>query len=411
MYLRHLRNQLAAIPFAAWIIIGGQFLVGLGNVGPILSIFFQGSLELRVLEISALLSVRLWSQRGGAVFAGIAADRFGARRTMVAGLLIRGASNVLLAVATGFPGLLLGVFLMGAGSALFTPASKKALLGAAGKADPVFLLSLRNASRNLGFAVGPTACLLIAASSMRLALFLAAATSLVFAVAAQGWAPADAVREQRTSWHPAVAVRDLSNRRVLLLFCALVFFFALYTQLEFTVSLVAEATYSRSAVALLWISNAIAVVLLQLWLSGWMARNAIHVVVGGGLATFAFAFLLFALNLGLPVFLLGVFVFTVGEIVVEPKVDDELARLLPSRSLATGFGLLGFALSIGGTLGYYLGGRALDVASSAARYAPMWLAFGAVAALGAATVFMTFRSAFARPLEAPSGMPNDEVAG
>jgi MFS family permease len=385
--LRGLRRE-------AWAIIGGLFVVGVGNymVIPFFALYCTKQLGLSSVQVGMLLTMRLWTQRGCALVGGMLADRLTPRRVMIAGMLCRFAGFLGIAASGHFYQLAIFTALTGFGSALYTPAGKSALIGLSASSDKLLILALRNTAYNVGGALGPIIGLAGAFISYRwtlvggAALFIAAAIAIALLVT-------DRPAAQRTR---PLALRGaralLADHRVFALCVALAVFFAFYVQLELTLPLFANHAYSDSAVALLFIANAAVTILLQLPLSGWIERLNLTSALAVGFGCTGLGFLLIAVPLGLPGFVLGMIVFSLGEILVEPKIDSEIGEIAPASLLGTGFGLASLACSIGGAVGHELGAVGLPMA---ARHGGEWwffLVLGIAGVISAYVIAVTVRA-------------------
>lgn len=387
-------RRLRAVRREAWAIIGGLFVVGVGNymVIPFFALYCTKQLGLSAVQVGVLLTMRLWTQRGCALVGGMLADRFTPRRVMIAGMLCRFVGFLGIAASGTFYELAIFTALTGFGSALYTPAGKSALIGLSAGGDKLLILALRNTAYNVGGALGPVVGLAGAYISYRWTLvgggclFVAAAIAIALLVT------------DRPAGHLArpMALRGarslLADVRVLALCIALLVFFALYVQLELTLPLFANHAFSDSAVALLFIVNAAVTILLQLPLSGWIDRLSIASALAVGFACTGLGFLLIAVPLGVPSFVLGMIVFSLGEILVEPKIDSELGGIVPASLLGTAFGLASLACSIGGALGHELGAVGLPMAARLGNEAWFFIALGIAGVIAACAISMTVRA-------------------
>jgi len=92
----------------------------------------------------------------GQAFAGIAVDRYGARRVLMAGVSLLAASGVALSVAVNYPMLLLAVALAGIGNSVFHPADFSLLNKKVSPSRLGHAFSVHGLSGNLGWAIGAT---------------------------------------------------------------------------------------------------------------------------------------------------------------------------------------------------------------------------------------------------------------
>ena len=111
------------------ILLGTQlvFNVGFYAVIPFLAGAMGGDFGLDAAAVGLVLGARTFSQQGMFLFGGLLADRWGARRAILTGCLVRIAGYATLAAASDFTLFLLGAVLTGAGGALFSPALESRL--------------------------------------------------------------------------------------------------------------------------------------------------------------------------------------------------------------------------------------------------------------------------------------------
>ncbi|MFF0990418.1 MFS transporter [Kocuria nitroreducens] len=106
------------------ILLGAQlvFNIGFYAVVPFLAGAMGTEYGLDAAAIGLVLGARTFSQQGMFLLGGMLADRWGARRSILTGCLVRIAGYATLAAASDFALFLLGAVLTGAGGALFSPA-------------------------------------------------------------------------------------------------------------------------------------------------------------------------------------------------------------------------------------------------------------------------------------------------
>ncbi|GAB2602798.1 MFS transporter [Kocuria himachalensis] len=110
-------------------LLGAQlvFNIGFYAVVPFLAGAMGTEYGLDAAAIGLVLGARTFSQQGMFLLGGMLADRWGARRAILTGCLVRIVGYATLAAASGFALFLLGAVLTGAGGALFSPALESRL--------------------------------------------------------------------------------------------------------------------------------------------------------------------------------------------------------------------------------------------------------------------------------------------
>jgi MFS family permease len=160
------------------------FNIGFYAVVPFLALVMTQDFGMTATAVGVVLGARVFSQQGLFLVGGMITDRWGPRRAMLAGCLVRISGYLTLALAGSFPLFLLGAVLTGMGGALFSPALES-LVGRAeerrrstsGKAPALF--ALLAICGEIGAVAGPLVGALLLGLSFSWAALAGAA---VFAV-------------------------------------------------------------------------------------------------------------------------------------------------------------------------------------------------------------------------------------
>ena len=123
------------------------FNIGFYAVVPFLALVMTRDFGLAATAVGIVLGARVFSQQGLFLVGGMITDRWGPRRAMLTGCLVRVSGYLTLAMAGSFPLFLLGSVLTGMGGALFSPAleslvgtAEERRRGTGGKAPALFAL-------------------------------------------------------------------------------------------------------------------------------------------------------------------------------------------------------------------------------------------------------------------------------
>jgi MFS family permease len=160
------------------------FNIGFYAVVPFLALVMTQDFGMTATAVGVVLGARVFSQQGLFLVGGMITDRFGPRRAMLAGCLVRISGYLTLALAGSFPLFLLGAVLTGMGGALFSPALESLVAKAeerrrntSGKAPALF--ALLAICGEIGAVAGPLVGALLLGLSFSWAALAGAA---VFAV-------------------------------------------------------------------------------------------------------------------------------------------------------------------------------------------------------------------------------------
>jgi FSR family fosmidomycin resistance protein-like MFS transporter len=337
------------------------------------------------------LAITLFNIVGGLVQTpmGYAVDRFGARRVLVAGLILGGAAYVSIGLFPFYPWILCAMALVGVANAVYHPADY-AILGAViepnrlGKA-----FSIHTFAGFLGSAIAPIVMLLGAeAFGFRAAIVAAGVLGLATAVplAMAGWLDRHAASRMPAGATLHIPMRQLLTPAVL----GLVGFFAL-------LSLSSGTLTNYSAVALVTVYGS-SLSAANWALSAFLFASAVGVLAGGVIAdrtrrhgdVAAFGFgtaavlilLVGSVNLGavLVAAAMGMAGFLSG--MISPSRDMLVRAASPPGAFGRVFGIVTTGFNLGGTVGPLIGGWIMD------HNLPRWVFFSSV-------VFMALTSVMA----------------
>ncbi len=350
------------------------FNIGFYAVVPFLALVMFEDLGLGAAAIGVVLGVRTFSQQGLFLLGGVLADRWGPRRSILSGCVLRAAGYCGLAAADSFWPFLLGAVLTGMGGALFSPAVE-GLVGALDRARAAdgsrrrslfaWLVLFGEVGAVTGPLVGtgllPLGFPIVAGSAACLFLTVGVVLWLIMPRGLPTTAPSPrAAAGGHDTW------ACLRERRFLA-FCA---FFGInllaYNQLYFTLPL--ELQQSGAGAGLLGVLFTIASILtiaLQLPASSVAARMGTVAALRAGFSCIAVAFLLITLlgTTGMhlvpglpaatgPVCL--VVLLSLGRMLVGPAGLQQVQGFAGARPLGAYYGLLascgGLAVVCGNTL-------------------------------------------------------------
>lgn len=232
---------------------------------------------------------------------------------------------------------------------------------------------------NAGALAGPlAAAALIAVGWRALHLGIAVILAVSFAAALRlprpvGWTPAPA---------RGLALGMLRERTFLLVFAAVLAATITYNAFEtlFPISLTTAHGVAPSEWGALFVINPILVMLMQMRVTRWTGGWSLGAKLGLALPTMGLAFLPLLVSSALPVLVLIMVVFVLGEMLWAPSADALIARIAPADGRGAFIGTLGVAGGTGSALAPAAG---LHVRAAAGDTA-MWFAVAAVSLVAAA---------------------------
>ncbi len=360
-------NPTASLPLI--VLLADTFTMALGfyMLVPLLALHLLDDLSLTVAVVGVLAAVRSGSQQGLMPWSGMLADRFGHRRAILTGVLVRASGFALFGVADSVTGLVAASVLAGVGGSLFHPASYAMYARLAHDGNRVKIYSLREMLSNLGFVAGPLlggllwsvgfAWVCLAAAGLFVAAFFITMIGLPREPPAGADGPAGRGPLRQ-------ALRD----RAFLRFClAVAGAWVLFSQLYLVVPLrAAEVLPSTVGLGTVYSVAAVVMVVTMLpltkaadrWLRPEVAVALATLALGGGVLVLG----VWRNPAGLVA---GVVVFTVGQALFQPIMNSRVSSFARDDSVASYFGVHGLALAVGGIIGGAGGGFVYGLAEGA----------------------------------------------
>jgi MFS family permease len=351
-----LRANLRALPRPAWILFAGTFINRFGAfVLPFLVIYLtrQGySAAQAGIAASAYGAGHLI----GSMLGGHLADRIGRRETIALSMFASAAAMIVLSQARAYPAILAITLFAGAAAEMYRPAAGALIGDLVPQEQRVTAFAMFRFALNLGFAAGPATAGLLADRSFLLLFLGDAVTSLACGVITLVALPRG-TRSQAKQERAGGAIRHaLKDEPFLLFLLATLCITWIEYQVHTTFPLYLQAAgYSAKTYGFLISLNGVLIVLFELALTGWTQRRPPQAVIALGYALFGIGFALSGLAPVIPVLILSVVVWTVGEMVFAPVTGAYVTDLAPEQYRGGYHGLWVLMWSIGMLLGPSLG--------------------------------------------------------
>ncbi len=370
--------------------IADTFIMGLGFYAlvPLLAYHMLHDLALSVALTGLLAGVRSASQQGMMLWSGLLADRFGHRRAICLGVLLRAAGFVAFGTVDSVPGLAVASVLAGLGGSLFHPASYALYAELAPEQDRNRVYALREMASNVAFVLGPAIGGLLAGSKFTTLCFIAAGLFLLAGLISwTGLRPDHPERRAAGRESTLELLRTVGRNRQFLRFTLVsAAAWALFSQLYLAVPVrIGQVLPGTTSLGLVYTASALVMVATTIPLTRFAERQ-LRTGQTMAVATTALAAGLLILGVlpGLAGIAIGIVVFTLGQVLFLPTLNSTVSRLAPPGAVASYFGANGLALSIGAVLGSSGGGLLFDLGGVLPQWAP-WTIF---AIWGAATAMI-----------------------
>ena len=379
-----LRENLRALPRGAWILFFGTFLNKFGTfVLPFLAIYMT-----RLGYTSAQAGLAIGAYGVGTLCAcllgGYLADRLGRRKTIVLSMGSAALAMLSLSQVRSLPVIVLFSGLAGLTGELYRPASSALLADLVPAGQRVTAFAAYRMALNAGFAFGPATAGLLAKHSF-LWLFVGdAATSLLYGLVAWFALPAGlhgtrTDNSLRETW--TVLRTDQRFRRML---CASLAVGLVFVQVFSTMSLeITRNGFSPSIYGLVISLNGVLIVLCELPLTILTKRYPARQMMALGYLLIGAGFASNALTRTLPLLVLTVVLFTLGEMVAMPISGAYVADLAPAHKRGLYMGTYGLVWSVA-----FIGGPSLGMLLFSASPLALWSACGLLGMMAAGIILV-----------------------
>jgi MFS transporter, DHA1 family, multidrug resistance protein len=353
--------------------------IGFFMLGPLLGVHMINNLGWSAALAGSILAVSGLSQHGFKFVAGAFADRVGYKKAILIGVGVRVVGYGLYGLADSPTGFMLAAFVSGLGGSIFHPASYASYARLVQGTDKSRIFGIREMLSNSGFILGPVVGMFLLKVDFTLVCFASAFMFVIAFVVTWIYLPPLGGDQQNTAFMRlfSSALKD----KPFLLYSALVMgLWALTAQLYLAVPVKADAVLSDpSVVAYLYMGGAIFMVCLQLPVVDMMEKHVApsralalgSIILGGGLLLLGYATDVWGM-------LAAILLFTLGQMISLPLMNNLISRFAGSGLFATYFGLNGIALALGGFLGNSGSGQLFDTVKNHAelQWLPWTLLFG-----------------------------------
>ncbi|ROQ99352.1 putative MFS family arabinose efflux permease [Streptomyces sp. 2132.2] len=326
-----------------------------------------------------LVGLLAFSGQAFSLLTGLLVDRFGARRVMAAGFLLRVLGYVLLGLGgAGAPApLVAGIAAVGVGGSLLGLSTKTLLVSQEG-ADPRTMLALRSTFVNVGVVAGPALGAAVYPLGFGWILAACVLSHLVLGTCLVLRRSVTASRSRPAAGRAPAPAADGApaapwTLRQWLPLCGLgVAYWAIYSQLNVLLPITAnEMTGSAAAISVVFTANGLLVVLFQYTLLRHVFRRATaRTLLVLGFLAFACAYATLIPLAGWYSLLAFVVPVTLAEMLIGPSLDEQAVSAAATRRTGLALGTMSAAGALGSLFGSSAGGYLLQSARGGSE---VWL--------------------------------------
>ncbi len=345
-----------------WQLLGGTTFARTASFMtiPFLAIYLQNDLHASPIMIGLAVGISQLTATFGGFFGGFFTDRFGRKKIIIISMFCWSIVFYGFAFANSVWIFVLCNALNGICRAFFEPASQALMIDYTDEDKRRRLFSIRYTVINLSAVIGLLLGVVISkASSMSFPFLITATVYLLYAIFLV--ITLRRIEEQNTV-NVTQGIGDLmrvllQDSTLMLLIIASVICNFVYMQIDSTMPQLLNLTMADGVAlySVLIVINAATIVILQLPLGILSEKVAIKtsIIFGGGLLALGMLIFHFADNWTL--FIVGMVVFSLGEIFVFPMMSTIIEMIAPAHQKATYLGVMQFQ-NLGGFLGPVLGG-------------------------------------------------------
>ncbi|QYC42012.1 Multidrug resistance protein MdtH [Nonomuraea coxensis DSM 45129] len=362
---------------------------------PYLAQYLSAGAGLAAWTIGLVLGLRNLSQQGMFLIGGTLADRLGHKPVIMAGCALRTAGFALFGLTTSLPLLIVAAVVTGFAGALFNPAARAYLAGAAGERK-VAAFAVFNVFYQAGILLGPVVGVVLLTTGFTAVCLSAAAIFAVLTVL-QGLclparrAPAADRQPVLRDWRQAFGDRAfVSFAAAMIASCALSYQTYLALPLE-----VQRSGGGEAGVTAMYVISALLGIAGQVRLTAWCSKRwSRGQAISRGLALMGIAFLPLAATAGLrlpagwamlPVAGCTV-LLTAGTLVAFPFEMATIADMAGDRLIGTYYGLYNLLSGLGIMVGNLLSGVLIDAARASRLDGLPWLLLAVAGLMSAGAV-------------------------
>jgi MFS family permease len=373
------RDNLRALPPAAWILFAGTFVNRFGTFVIPFLILYLNRAGFTVAQAGMAVAAYGLGHIIAASAGGHLADRIGRRNTIVLSMFGSAAAMLALSQARGYAAIVILTCITGAISELYRPASYALVGDLVAEEHRVVAFGLYRFAVNLGVAAGPATAGFLADHSFVLLFIGDAMTSIVYGLIALFALPHGLrtyVKNERTGEALRVAMRD---RRYIIFLLATLCITIVDFQMVSTFALHVKALgFPSSAYGLLISMNGMLIVLFELGITQWTRRFAPRPMIALGYLLAGLGFALTGIARTLPALAATVVIWTLGEMVSSPVVSAYVVQLAPEQYRGRYLGLMVMMWSLGMIIGPSAGTLVFE-----RNPAVLWASCGVLGVIGA----------------------------
>lgn len=373
------------------IILLGILLINISTfmLTPFLALYMNTK-DFPATQIGIVLTSGLIFQQGLNFFGGLFGDRFGYKKIMLIGIIIRILGYVLFIYSNTLLMLVLASSFVGIGGALITPSTKASLATTEedlrGKA-----FALRSVAVNIGAALGPILGAVLYKVSFVVVFFSAVFTHFVLMILVITFLKNFQGVNSNNIFYDFKNI--IFDSRLVKLTAISSLFWIVYAQLTISIPLYLKDFLHAGALSgTLFTINGLLVICLQFHMISFFEKKfSQKFILFYGMMFISMGFILLGLISSIVGVYLFILLFTLGEILIGPTIDNMASTLATNKNKTGGYlGFVSLGWAIGGSLGNLIGGNIYHIFLKNNDFWLLWLSY-ALLSVVAAIMFKNLR--------------------
>ncbi len=378
-----IRRMYNEYPPAFWVLMLGTFIDRLGGylLFPFFALYITDRFHIGLTQVGYLFAIFSVSSAIGGILGGALTDKIGRRFMLLFGLLVSGASSLLMGIVddlnvfyalAGFVGLL---------SSAGGPAQQAMIADLLPDAKRTEGYGMHRVIFNISAAIGPALGGLLAANLGYMALFIgdavtSAITALIVFLVIPETKPKLAEGQKEESLAQSVGGYGIVLKDSAFMFFLLITTLAtiVYVQMNTTMPVFLRDQHgiSPQGYGYLLALNATMVVFFQFWVTRRIRGKIPMVMMALGTLLYGIGFGMYGWGSTWLWFAFAMVVITIGEMVVAPIGTTLVARFAPEHMRGRYMAIFGFSWGIAFAIGPLLAGLISD------NFDPNWVWYGSL---------------------------------
>ncbi|MCL5429023.1 MAG: MFS transporter [Chloroflexi bacterium] len=409
---RRLLTVYSEYPKPFWVLMLGTFIDRLGGylLFPFFSLYITQRFDVGLTQVGILFAIFSVTGALGGILGGALTDKLGRRSMLIFGLLISGASSLLMGIIDNLNLFYAFAGIVGLVSNAGGPAQQAMIADLLPDSKRTEGYGMHRVVFNVSAAIGPALGGLLAGILGYMALFIAdavtsAITAAIVFIAIPETKPQLAEGQKEETLVQSVGGYGTVFRDRAYMFFLFVSTLAtiVYVQMNSTMPVFLRDQHGIDATGygLILALNATMVVLLQFWFTRRIKGRPAMLMMTLGTLLYAIGFGMYGFGSTLLYFMFAMVVITIGEMIVAPVGTTLVARFAPEQMRGRYMAIFGFTWGIAFAVGPLLAGYINDY------IAPNWVWYGAFvvgmfSTMGYFTMHYSDRKRTAEPVESPS---------